>query len=126
MAEKRYVVKLPSEGDGESYYNTGNDDGAPNAFAGSLFKALDDAKCMSKCKQGIVCELEPKELRPPKPRLPIEIFWGISLAISIEVSLEFFFGISVLSPSRPPTHYPPACPPIHEPLLEECVDHRYK
>ena len=108
MAEKRYVVKLSSGGDGESYYNTGKDDGVPNAFAGSLFAAEGDAKCISKSKKGsVVCELAPKELKPPKPKSSIWPLVAIFISIAIVVRFPVFLGLIVPSSSEPID-----CPPF--------------
>ena len=70
MVEKRFVVKLASDGDSDAYYNTAQGS-VPSAFAGSMFKDQADAKCVSKCKKGsVIYELEPKEQKPPKPKKP--------------------------------------------------------
>lgn len=70
MSEKRFVVKLSSGDDTETYYNAGNKEGVPNAFGSSQFIEEGDAKTISKAKKGsVVCELEPKA-QIPKPKPP--------------------------------------------------------
>lgn len=95
MADKRFIVRLSSDGDSELYYNAENAAGAP-AFQSSKFSAEADAACIAKAKKGTVYALEPKAVKPPpKPYNFFPIYMAILIGVIFVFRYPTLFGFVV-------------------------------